>query len=248
VDPRVTHSSAVTGGVQLEGGTCCKAGYMGDTIQVYAAFIAASTSGAVDRMRVRGGPICYSEDDLSSSPWEPFSTSKSFPVDVPLNWSGFYVTSQFMDERGGLSPVFCDDISIEGMPPPITPLPTEWLTQISCFSASDVHPSSGEQVAGPRVTFNWPASNSLPEGVFYGLFAYSEADGYAGAAATGMTRENSITLSMRPGATGDVAWYVALVDANNHLLDHGRCSSFLASLLTVDPPEGIKGVHFQYSP
>ena len=39
-----------------------------------------------------------------------------------------------------------------------------------------------------------------------------------------------------------------LVDATGVMIDHNRCSSFPASLLKVDPPEGIKGIHFQYQP
>jgi hypothetical protein len=40
---------------------------------------------------------------------------------VPINWTGFYVSVQYRDAEGNLSPVVCDDISIEGHSPTPTP-------------------------------------------------------------------------------------------------------------------------------
>jgi hypothetical protein len=185
---------------------------------------------------------------MEPASWERFAASKTFPVYVALNWVGFYVSAQFQDEHGNLSPVYCDDISVEGMPPPILVNPTEWYPQIQCFSESEVHPGPGETVTGPEVTFRWPGKNTLPESVVYSVSAFSGIDQYAGLAAGGRTRETSITLQIPPERSGDIVWYLTLADANGNLLDHARCSSFPASLLTVDPPEGIKGIHFTYRP
>ena len=199
-------------------------------------------------MRVRPTGGCSANQDMESAAWEPFAESKTFPVYVALNWVGFYVSAQFQDEHGNLSPVYCDDISVEGMPPPILVNPTEWYPQIQCFSEREVYPGSGETVTGPEVTFRWPGRNTLLEGVFYSVSAFSGVDQYAGLAAGGRTRETSITLQIPPERSGDIAWYLTLADANGNFLDHARCSSFPASLLTVDPPEGIKGIHFTYRP
>jgi len=240
--------STFTGSVQIEGGSCCIGGSAGDTIQVHAQFSAASPSGEVTQMRVRPWSGCYAGVDMESAPWEPFAPEKTFPVHVVINWVGFYVSAQFRDEAGNLSPVYCDDISVEGMPPRLLVDPTDWYPQVQCFSESEVRPGPGETLTGPGVTFSWPDKNDLPEGVYYSVSAFSSVDRYAGLAAGGLTRETSITLEVPPERAGDIVWYITLADANGNFLNHGGCSTFTASLLTVDPPEGIKGVHFQYQP
>ena len=93
-----------------------------------------------------------------------------------------------------------------------------------------------------------PDKNHLPEGVFYKVFVYAASDDFAGLVASGQTDGSSITLQLDPAHAGKIGWYIALVDANGTLLDHGQCSSFSASLLTVDPPEGLKAVFFEYQP
>ena len=40
---------------------------------------------------------------------------------LALNWVGFYQRVQYRDALGNLSSVYCDDISLEGNPPPPTP-------------------------------------------------------------------------------------------------------------------------------
>ncbi|NTU79246.1 MAG: hypothetical protein HGA45_07555 [Chloroflexales bacterium] len=89
------------------------------------AFVATSTAGNVDAMRVatRYGGGCVNEDDLAAITWEPFMPARQYPIQVAINWIGFYVTVQFRDDQGNLSPVFCDDISIEGSPPRSTTVP-----------------------------------------------------------------------------------------------------------------------------
>jgi hypothetical protein len=103
-------------------------------------------------------------------------------------------------------------------------------------------------VSGGTVTFSWPNKNHLPEGVFYKVFAYGGSDSFAGLTASGQTVGTSISLAIAPERAGDIGWYVTLVDANGTMLDHGQCSSFPASLLTVDPPTGLKAIIFHYQP
>lgn len=241
-----TASLTVTGSVQIAGGGCCIGGTDGETIQAQVSFSAESPFGRVSRMRVRSG--CAADADLESADWEPFTDSKTYPVYVVINWIGFYICVQYQDEHGNLSPVYRDDISVEGMPRSPVVNPTEWYPQIQCFSEGEVHPGLDEVVTGASITFSWPAKNDLPEGVFYKVFAYGESDSFAGLAASGQTRETSITLPMDPERAGEIGWYITLVDANGTILDHGQCSSFSASLLTVDRAEGLKAVFFQYQP
>ena len=197
-------------------------------------------------MRVTGA--CPSETDLEQVDWEPFVESKTYPVHVILNWTGFYRCVQYQDEHGNLSPVYRDDISVEGMPPPMLVDLTDWYPRIQCFSDQEVHPGPNEVVTDSTITFSWPDKNHLPEGVFYKVFAYGASDDFAGLAASGQTNGPSLTLQIDPARAGEIGWYIVLVDANGTLLDHGQCSSFTASLLTVNPPVGLKAVIFHYQP
>ena len=245
--PPVDGTPAFHGTVQLQGGSCCIGGTAGQTIQVQADFYAASPFGKVVEMRTLSGGGCRLEGELASADWQPYTETLQLPVVVAINWVGFYVSAQFRDEQGNLSPVVCDDISVEGMPP-VPSVDAGWFPQIRCFAENEVHPAPGETVRGPGVTFSWPGTNTLPEGIFYRVFAYSAADIYSAQVAGGTTRETSLTSQVSPDRAGEMVWYVVLVDASGVLIDHNRCSSFPASLLTVDPPEGIKGIHFQYQP
>jgi hypothetical protein len=239
-------SATFSGEVQIQGGSCCIAGFDGETIQAQVSFSATSPFGRVSQMRVRTG--CSVDTDMESAAWEPFVDSKAYPVPVVINWSGFYLCVQYRDELGNLSPVYRDDISVEGMPRGPVVNPADWYPQIQCFSETEVHPGPGEVVAGGTITFSWPDKNHLPDGVFYKVFAYGGSDSFAGLAASGQTAGTSISLPMAPESAGDIGWYVTLVDANGTPLDHGQCSSFAASLLTVDPPTGLKAVIFHYQP
>jgi len=81
-----------------------------------AAFTASSPSGPVTEMRAatRYGGGCLK--DMSSVAWQPFAPTKTFTLTIGLNFIGFYVSAQFRDANGNLSPIVCDDISVEGMP------------------------------------------------------------------------------------------------------------------------------------
>lgn len=238
----------VLGSVLLEQGRSASGGTAGTTIQVEVDLTATSTAGKVTDMRVARVGGCNNSGQVEKAEWQPFAPKAYLPASLGLNWVGFYVAAQFRDDQGNVSLIYCDDISLEGSPPVASVNPTDWYPQIQCFSERDVHPSQGETITGPNVTFTWPNTNKLPDGVFYQVNAYSAADQYTGMAAQGRTRETSIVLPIQPDKAGDIVWYVVLTDANGTMLDHGRCSSFPASLLTVDPPTGIKGVHFTYKP
>ena len=107
----------VSGSVVWEGGRCCAGGTAGETIQIRADYSASSPFGEISELRVRPGGRCYSEQDMHEVEWERFSPSQSFPFTLAINWVGFYISIQYRDSLGNLSPVYCDDISLEGMPP-----------------------------------------------------------------------------------------------------------------------------------
>lgn len=242
-----TTDSPVTGAVQIAGGGCCIGGTEGDTLQAPVSFSATSSKGQVSQMRVATG--CASDTDLESADWEPFVDSKAYPVYVALNWVGFYVCVQYQDEYGNRSAVYRDDISVEGMPRVPLVNPVDWYSQIQCFSEAEVRPHLNEVVSGTNVTFSWSGKNQLPEGVFYRVDVFAADNSFAGLAASGQTRGTSIALPIDPTHAGQIAWYMTLVDSNGTQLEHGQCNpSFSATLLTVNPPEGLKAVFFQYQP
>ena len=114
----------VTGSVVIEEGRCCVGAVAGETVPIRVAFQAFSPNGQVTDMRVRVGLQWFQEEEFTETDWEPFAATTVYNFFAPLNWSGFYVSAQFRDGAGWLSPVYYDDISVEGMPPPPTPAPT----------------------------------------------------------------------------------------------------------------------------
>ena len=108
----------VQGSVSLEDGRCCIGGIAGDTISIQASFSASSPLGDIREMRVKASGSCLPEEEMVKVAWEPYLSSKSFPFTLPINWVGFWVSVQYKDSLGNLSPVYCDDISAEGMPAP----------------------------------------------------------------------------------------------------------------------------------
>jgi hypothetical protein len=104
------------GSVLIEGGRCCVGGTAGDVVEVEVYFEATSPSGEVTEMRTRIGALSFSEEELIEAAWEPFITTKTYEVPVYINWVGYYVSVQFRDAQGNLSPVYVDDISVEGHP------------------------------------------------------------------------------------------------------------------------------------
>jgi hypothetical protein len=112
----------VTGSVELANGASATGGVVGDTIQVQAEFNSKSPFGAVTKMRVKQSGTCQTDRiQMDDATWEPFTRTRTFSVPVAINWIGFYVAVQYQDDHGNLSPVYCDDISVEGAPPtPVT--------------------------------------------------------------------------------------------------------------------------------
>jgi hypothetical protein len=113
----------ITGSVEIEEGRCCIGGTEGDTIEVHVGFSATSPFGKVEEMRVRTGGICFRETEMVDTDWKSLVPSKNYPVHVAINWIGFYVSVQYRDNRGNLSPVYCDDIGVEGHPKMPTNIP-----------------------------------------------------------------------------------------------------------------------------
>jgi hypothetical protein len=113
----------LSGSVLIGGDGCCVGGFAGETLEVQVDFSVSSPFETAVEMRVRAGGVCFPESELVTANWEPFVSSKPYPVYVALNWVGFYVSVQYRDAHGNLSPVYCDDISVEGFPPAGTSTP-----------------------------------------------------------------------------------------------------------------------------
>jgi hypothetical protein len=105
----------VTGSLVLQNGLCCAGGKVGTTIQINATFEAASPATPVTQMRLMNR--CATLAEMNTASWEPFVAQKSFHSQVSApNWVGWQLAVQYRDANGNLSPVYCDDLSIEGMP------------------------------------------------------------------------------------------------------------------------------------
>jgi len=123
VPPDPTPYLPLRGGLEIEEGKCCVGGIAGETTTVQVSFFAESPYGEVTSMRVFAGNSPRSPQEFDQIPWQPFLPGTSFEVPIVLNWTGFYIQVQFRDALGNLSPVYSDDISVEGMPAPPTPTP-----------------------------------------------------------------------------------------------------------------------------
>jgi hypothetical protein len=121
--PEPQPTAIVQGSVVLEEGRCCVAGIAGQTVSIQAAFDAGSPAAEVIEMRVRTGNTPFSEEEMAEAEWQPFEAEQTYEYTVPVNWTGFYVSVQYRDADGNLSPVYNDDVSVEGQPPTLTPTP-----------------------------------------------------------------------------------------------------------------------------
>jgi hypothetical protein len=106
----------LTGSVLIEDGRCCAGGPAGSQVKLNVAFEASSPAGPVSEMRVLTSSGCQRDAAALDAPWEPFTPARTFTSGLALNWVGFYVNVQYRDAQGNLSPVYCDDISLEGSP------------------------------------------------------------------------------------------------------------------------------------
>ncbi|MFV1858679.1 MAG: hypothetical protein ACC647_04935 [Anaerolineales bacterium] len=85
-------------------------------MEIETMFQATSPLGELTQMRVLFGSRPFDEEQLSAAEWEPSVPLKAFPIEIAMNWVGYYVSVQYMDENGNLSAVYQDDISVEGHP------------------------------------------------------------------------------------------------------------------------------------
>ncbi len=109
----------VQGAVLLQDGMCCVGGVVGSQTQVRVAFSAQSPLGPVAAMRFRTAGLCLAEADMAQAEWQPFTPAMTLPLQISaINWVGYWISVQYRDSQGNLSPVYCDDISVEGMPAP----------------------------------------------------------------------------------------------------------------------------------
>jgi hypothetical protein len=112
--PTMTPYQPVRGSVAIEWGRCCTDGIAGEMIQVNVVFEASGPVTEVTEMRVRVGTVQFEESDMAETEWLPFESLKAYPVPVVVNWTSFYVSVQYRDAQGNVSPVYHDDIWVEG--------------------------------------------------------------------------------------------------------------------------------------
>lgn len=114
--------SPITGEVLVEGGNSMTGGVSGETIELSVTFTASSTAGQVTEMRVGAGSGgCLPGEAMEDYPWEPFAPEKAYTTTAFINIQGWYANVQYRDDAGNISAVYCDDISVEGMPVQPTP-------------------------------------------------------------------------------------------------------------------------------
>ncbi len=107
----------ISGSIIIENGNCCAGGTEGTQIPLHVQFQATSSAGKVTEMRIVGGS-CQRNSAILDAPWEPLVSEKTYTVTLMLNWTSFQLNVQYRDEKDNLSPVYCANISLEGMPKP----------------------------------------------------------------------------------------------------------------------------------
>jgi hypothetical protein len=121
VTPPETNAALVSGEVVIEDGSCCVGATAGDDIEITVRFSASGRQAPVTEMRYKVGGFADLEQGFYTEPWGLFREQLTFTYRVPINWTGFYVRVQYRDSLGNLSPIYTDDISVEGAPPTPTP-------------------------------------------------------------------------------------------------------------------------------
>ena len=88
------------------------------TLDIKVKFEASSPRAEIKEMRVKISPMgrCLTPDEMNDAPWENFVAEKIYPVRVAINWQTFKAHAQYRDAQGNLSPVYCGEVAIEGMP------------------------------------------------------------------------------------------------------------------------------------
>lgn len=104
----------VSGSLVLQNGLCCAGGKVGTVVEIVAAFDATSPHTNVTQMRLLNH--CGTQSEMNTAPWELFVKQKTFSYKITVpNWVGWYLAVQYRDANGNLSPIYCADISIEGI-------------------------------------------------------------------------------------------------------------------------------------
>lgn len=104
----------VTGSVKIHGSPCCIGGKIGSVLDIPVDFSATSQSASVNQMRVANG--CPNETEIQHSSWEQMVPQKTYTTTAVSGFVGWYIGVQYRDEKSNLSRVYCDNISVEGMP------------------------------------------------------------------------------------------------------------------------------------
>jgi phosphatidylserine/phosphatidylglycerophosphate/cardiolipin synthase-like enzyme len=172
-----------SGSVVLNNDLCCIGGTAGVPLDIPATFSAQSALAGVTHMRTSTTYGCATGTLMAPLPWEAFVTQKSFTFTPPLNWVTFFLSVQYRDALGNESPVYCDDIAVEGMPP----MPDLRLTALSGTTTPEYvtiqNVGTGTQdmtgwyvvsVVGPQ-TFYFPSGYTLAPGASVRIESYTGA-------------------------------------------------------------------------
>lgn len=115
VTPVPTEFSPVVGSVVINEDRCCVGGAVGETVELNIQFDAMSPSGDITHMRYKTGLMVADKQQLQQEEWQVYREAVVEEFEITTsNWVGFWVTVQYMDAEGNVSPLFVDDISIEG--------------------------------------------------------------------------------------------------------------------------------------
>lgn len=108
----------VSGKIQV-GEQSVTGGKAGSSLTVKVKFEATSPLAEIKEMRVKQSSMgrCLTPEEMNDAKWEPFVAERMFPVtNIPINWSSFKLHVQYRDVKGNVSPVYCGEVAIEGMP------------------------------------------------------------------------------------------------------------------------------------
>jgi hypothetical protein len=115
----------VRGTVLIEDGRCCAGGEVGEQLVLEVQLLAIGNHGKITHIRYLSGAGPFTRVDFDGVAFIPYRERITVETRVTVNWVGFWVGVQFLDEHGNLSGIFNDDISIEGWQPQLTNSPGE---------------------------------------------------------------------------------------------------------------------------
>ncbi len=109
--------NVVNGKIQV-GEQSTMGGKAGSPLNVKVKFEASSSAASITEMRVKQSPVgvCLTSDEMNDATWENFVSEKNYTYSPPINWSTFKLHVQYRDAQGNLSPVYCGEVAMEGMP------------------------------------------------------------------------------------------------------------------------------------